>query len=457
MPVSENDTPDQSETLASFPAVESSPGSESSESSKNGSENSYDPEGFFTPAVIRRNMKMVILLEAILMTGSQDLGIALMPLLNYLTDSYTVIGFVQALAFASFVGSFLSPFITRRFPYKKWYYLTTVTLWALAPMVLGVILIASPLFAPSLMTLLVLTVVCYSIFQIITGFTVLPHNEFLASCIPPTHRGRMFGISTAIYALLSVGATYVSYLILDRMDKPGSYGYIFVMTCIIWLIGFAFASFAREKRTPVEKSPKPWSLTMLKAFWQDKPYIHYLGFFTLTQMTFIPVFGLLSNYGLKELGMADKMVAVMVGIGMTVLILTSAPSGWLIDKFTPKRVIPICMLLIGGGFLFFFFYFKTMGLFIGFTVVRVALAAYFPACTILAVSIPKPHHRAGHFAIQAIFFGAFLGIGPFFIGVISDLINPRLVILLTALVAFAFYPISKYMLRVLGDSWKTYS
>jgi hypothetical protein len=75
----------------------------------------------------------------------------------------------------------------------------------------------------------------------------------------------------------------------------------------------------------------------------------------------------------------------------------------------------------------------------------------------LTVSIPKPHNRAGHFAIQAMVGSACLGLGPLITGKISDLASPRTIILLAAIVAFLFYPFSKYLFRVLGDTWKSYS
>ncbi|OPZ07759.1 MAG: Major Facilitator Superfamily protein [candidate division BRC1 bacterium ADurb.BinA292] len=416
----------------------------------------YDPEGFFTPATIRHNMKVLILLEAILMTGSQDLMVALQPLLDYLTESYKLIGFVLGLTWTGVLGAILIPYISRRFAYKKWLYITVSVLWALPLLILGTALVAAPLYNPTTRTLLILTVVLMFIFQMLAGFTYIPHNEFLASCIPPSHRGRMYGISSTLYAVLSLGAIALGGYLIKVLDEPQSFGYVFLMTAGIWLVGYALATSAREKRTPVENSPKPWTGTMFRELLRTRGYIRFLIFSIVYNMTVTPIFVLLPNYGLKELNMPPHAVAIIQGIGQAVIIITSAPSGWLIDRFTPKKVVPVSLIITGVGFLICFFLFNAWSIYVSYAVIRIAMAAINPSTTILAVSIPKPEHRAGLFAVQSLIGMLSYGIGPMVAGALSDIIAPRTILLIIGVFSIAFCFATKSLFRPLGDRPQDY-
>ncbi|HPK02741.1 MAG TPA: MFS transporter, partial [Candidatus Sumerlaeota bacterium] len=413
-------------------------------------------DGFFTKDVIRHNMMFLIMLEAILMTGSADFQIGLQPLLEYINAPYKLIGFIQGLSWTAILGCIATPYITRHFPYKKWYYITVTSLWALSLAVLGIALVTSPVWNPSLFALTIVTLICVVFFNMTMGFTNTPHNEFIASCIPPDHRGRLFGISTALYGLVSLGVIAISRYLLEVIEHPVSFGFIFIMTCVIWLIGFGFASFAREMRTPVEKSPKPWTREMFRAFFLDKAYIRFVIFCALTHLTFMPLFVLIPNYGLREMNMPATAAADIAFISQIVVIVTSTPSGWLIDKFGPKRMLPISVGLIGCAYMFLFIVFTPLGIYSSMGLMKLALAVFYPCLTILSVSIPKPEDRAGHFSTFSIVGMLYFAAGPIIGGFVSDWIEPRTVVLIGSLLAFAFIPLTIVLLRVLATHLRDY-
>ena len=75
---------------------------------------------------IRRNMVCCITMDCMWAVGWQGgVFLALLPLLKYLGASNTQTGLILGSSFMSLAGVFLTPFITRRFPYKKWYFFVT--------------------------------------------------------------------------------------------------------------------------------------------------------------------------------------------------------------------------------------------------------------------------------------------------------------------------------------------
>jgi hypothetical protein len=71
--------------------------------------------------IVRRNMTACILLDTIFMTGWADLVLVGGPLLVYLNASNRVMGLINGAMFAGLFGMIVSPWISRRFPVKKWY------------------------------------------------------------------------------------------------------------------------------------------------------------------------------------------------------------------------------------------------------------------------------------------------------------------------------------------------
>lgn len=102
------------------------------------------------------------------------------------------------------------------------------------------------------------------------GFVTLPHQEYVAACVPMKYRGRLAGYGWSIGSGLAIISNTLAGWILLRLAKPEAYGYLYVMTWLFCQMGFVLALFGKERPTPVEKSPKPWSKAMIKAaiFWK---------------------------------------------------------------------------------------------------------------------------------------------------------------------------------------------
>jgi len=403
-------TPDDKATIVAQ-ADGDSPKGRSSRFSWN--EKMVDPDGILTHTDIRRNMVMLIMLEAIFAVGAADLSVALAPLWTYLGASNKIIGLVNAPVWAGLTGFILSPYITRRFRYKKYYFFVTsilVTVWVL---LLGVGLALAPGLGISKPSLLIFAAGCVLLYYFVAGFVALPHQEYTAGCIPMNYRGTMFGASITVSSVLSIAALALGRYFLMSYEAPLSYSYLLLLVWLIWFCGYLFAIFAREKPAPIEKSAKPWSREMFRNFWLDKPFIRYLVVWMLAVATIVQVWNFIPIYAIKVLKLGDAVSADIALVQKVVAIGVTFFTGILVDKVGPKRVFPYATLAVGIGYALVFFVPSKIGVYASSAIVSLAFAPFYSCATVLGYSIPKPEHRAGHYSIQFLLTGVFFLAGSF--------------------------------------------
>ncbi len=413
--------------------------------------------GGHSKADLRHNMRYCIMLDAIWSTGWADFQLALQPLLVYLGASNTVIGLITGATIAGLIGLFISPWITRRYPIKKWY-LFAVNIPYLAPLgISGAAIVASRHLGLSNDWLVMFILVMMLAHQFFAGFVALPHQEYIAACIPMSHRGRFSGISASAGSLAAIGSAAIGGWILTHYARPMSFGYLFLMTWVICQGGYVFALMAREKPTPVEKSPRPWSKVMLKAAWDDKPYLRVLVVYFLYLLVLMNIFGFVNVYGFRELRMAANTAAVIAIIGNVVRVCLSGYVGVLTDRFSPKRVVPYLAVLSCVALLPVIFIRNVYGVYISAGISSMFVIAFFASMNALLYGLPKPENRPGHYTIQIII-GYIAGfIGPFALGRLCDVLPYRSVFVIVAVFSVFLFVVGKQLLSTLSDDASAYS
>jgi len=409
-------------------------------------------------ADIRHNMKVLILLDSIFFTGAADSALVMTPLYVFLKASDTQIGLIGSFAWLALIGYFVSPFISVRFPYKRFYLLVAHIPYIGVYGALGLALLLSRHLGLSnewLFGFLFAMMVANMFFG---GFVGLPHQEYLAACIPMSHRGRFTGFSWSIGAVGGVLASAVGYVILRRVDQPMSFGYLLLMSWVIMQTGYLMVLFGRERPTPVEKAPKPWTKGMLAAAWKDKLFLRIIvlnvicnGLFIPAFFTFVPV------YGYRALGMIPAAAATISIVLQVVRVGASSPIGLLTDRIGPKRVLPIWWAV---GCLAFAIV----------VVVRHPLAIYISAAlsglfqigttssfTALITGVPSPENRSGHFTLLLLAATAGASLGMLLLGAMCHLLDYRVTFAILGVVCLAFYPITVRLLAPLSTDAADYA
>jgi MFS family permease len=406
---------------------------------------------------VRFNMKVLVMLEAIFFMGITDLGMALQPLLVYLKASNLAIGIITNAMWAGVLGVFLSPWISRRFPIKKRYlfYANVPYIGALGMMGLGVVF--SRELGLSNPHLLIYVLICMLAHWFFAGFVSLPHTEYIAACIPMSHRGRYSGFSFTVAGIASMASSAIGGLILLKVSKPMSFGYLFLMTWAICQSGYILALFAKERPTPVERSPKPWSKTMLTRAKDDKLLVTYIAISGVAAIVITPLFGFVNVYGYRDLKMIPATAAVIALISQIVRISTTGLAGIITDRLTPKRVLPYTMIVAFLALLPPIFLHNAYGVYLSAAFSTLYFAGGAGPWNALLYGIPSPEDRSGHFTIQLLVsYYIATPVGPLLIGFLCDHLPYRTVFIFGAVASLVLFPVLKRAVSIFPDRTEAY-
>lgn len=350
---------------------------------------------------IRHNMVICTALNSLWAIG-WAFQVALTPLLaRHLHATNAQIGLISTAQIAALVGSFTSPWITRRFRIKKWYLFCANLPYHLALGVIGIMVIMQKQLHLGDHQLLLWVLGLMGVHNLFAGFVNLPHLEYKAACIPSTHRGRFNGYSGTVSALVGFGATFVAGYVLKTVPPPFRYGYCFLLTFLICQSGYTVALLAKEKPTPVEKSPAAWSREMLKTAWEDRPYIRYLVSQVLGVVVYGSMIGFMLVYGLKSLNMPDSASATVGLITQAGSFFVSSPAGIIVDRVGGRRVIQYAPLLTVACAALLFVFHSPIAVFAATALVALFNPIFINAGSVLYYGLPKPEHRAGHYTTQS--------------------------------------------------------
>lgn len=408
--------------------------------------------------VIRRNMMSLVLLETTFWTGSADINLALQPLLVFLGASNTMIGYVNGATFMGLIGVILSPWITRRFPFKKWYLFVGNVPYLTAIAAMGVLAVLNQSVGLDKGMLLWWVFGLYLTHWFFGGFVTLPCTEYIAACIPMSHRGRLTGYAYSAAGGTAIGAALLGQHILKTVEKPQAFGYVLLLGWAFCQLGYTCALFAKERKTPVEKSPPPYSKEMFLALLKDRAYVNLLIlYFLYTTCFYTTTFNFVNIYGFKQLHMALWTAATMTIVAQVSKLLTSAPMGLFIDRLTPKRTLPYIFFVAAASWAAPLAISGPMGVYVSVALGTICVTGLISAQTALICGLPSPEHRAGHFTIQILLMYAALTIGPIAIGRMCDAMPYKTVFMIMTLISIAFFPLGRRMLRGMPDDVKSYN
>ena len=410
-----------------------------------------------SPEQVKKNMLYCIMLDTIWTTGWADFVVAMSPLLAYLNASNTVIGLVNGTTIAGLFGMFVSPWISRRFRVKKWYLIAVNIPYIGALGICGLGIVMSHRLGLHDPTLLKFVVGIILVHMFCAGFVALPHQEYVAACIPMSHRGRLSGLSISLGFALSIASSAIGTIILFKVAKPMAFGYLFMMTWAICQGGYIFAFFAKEKPTPVEKAPPPWSKAMLKAAWEDKPYVRFLTMQSVNMVFCGGMGGFALIYGFRELKMIWAASGLINMIGTAARTGTAAPFGFLVDKYGAKRVIPFALISGPITYSLLVFWHNPISVYVSMTLGTIGGLLFCTACSVLLYGLPKPENRSGHYTIQLM---ANYGCGflaTVLAGFLCDKVGYHHAFQIGLVTSTLFIPLTVYLLSVLSDDVKAYS
>jgi MFS family permease len=403
-------------------------------------------------------MIMLVLVDAVWSMGYTEFQIASNPLFKYLHASNKLVGLVTGFAFIELLGVFLSPFITVRFRQKKWYLFIAHIPYLGSLGMIGVMLLLTSRFGFSKLWLLNMVIVLSAASWLFGGFVTLPHWEYSAACLPMSHRGRFYGISFTAGSIMGLVSNEVARHILKVIHQPMSYGYLFIMTWLICQLGYIAALFAKEKPTPIEKAPRPWSKEMIKAVVYDKPYLRALLLYLIFYTCFVAVIAQFAPlYGLRVLKMPDEAAATIGIVQKVVLLSTMFLIGWLVDRVSAKTVATYSSIVMFVALSSVVFLRSPLGVYMCAGVGGLFNALLWAAFMPLFYGLPKPENRAGHFTAQIVTWYLGMTLSPILTGFMCDALGYLPTFAVLGALGLIGIPLAKYLLAPLSTKTEDYA
>jgi len=416
-----------------------------------------DPATLLAEKDIRHNVRVNVLVAAVFQIGAADMALAAGPLLVFLDASNTMIGLINGLGWMALLGVFLSPYISRRCPRKKLY-----MFWAQVPYIaawglIGVVVLLSGALGLSNSTLLTLLIALSAANVFFSGFVTLPCQEFLAACIPMSHRGRYTGFSMSVGAIGSLVSSAAGGLILLHLAKPMAFGWLYVIFWVLAQGGCALALLAREPEVKLAEVPKPWSRGMFAALWEDRKFQRVLVANILFFAVIFPCTVFLPIYGYKVLGMSAATAALIAIIQQVARLLLAAHIGIWTDRIGAKHMTPLWFGLAGLSMTPMFISQSPIALYITVGLQAVCFSGIMAAFNPLLLGTPKPEHRSGHYSTQIILRSALDAAGMMLTGLLIDRISFNSYFIIWSIAALVLALLVARILAPLSESAADYS
>ncbi len=402
----------------------------------------------------RRNFACLVWVGSVFALGWSEVMVVLQPLLVHYEASNTQIGMVQGALIATFPGMILSPWITRLFRFKKVYLYAANSLYLLPIGLIGFIVwMGFEIDGPSMLRFIVVLMLAG---QLAAGFGGLPNQEFFAACIPMRLRGRLAGATSAIGGLLGIGGAAFAGWLLGFLPEPQGFGAVLVLAWFLCQVADTGILFAKEKPTPVEKSPSPWSKGMLAAFFSDTKFLKI----TLLVCLISPVLGQLtvfaSVFAFRELGFAPQMAAWLAMCTAIARVVLSPLAGWTTDRWGARNSLLLWPVLTAMGFLPLALLPGTITVFAATALAAVCWSGFSGAMNALTAGIPAPEHRGGHFTLLGLCMVAANSGGPLVAGWMFDRVSYRIGFAILGSASLAIVVLGLFVLRNLSAKAEDY-
>ncbi|MCL5103265.1 MAG: MFS transporter [Armatimonadetes bacterium] len=300
--------------------------------------------------VRRRNFILLMIGMTVYQSSWYMQSVTRAPLINWLGMSNAVYGLIGSAWSLCMIGNFLFPWLSRRYPRKKWYQFVLTMPYLSSDLVLGLAILAA-MMAGSHEWLLPLTIGIMIYCPFAAGWTLGPQSEYIANCIPKSHMGRYVSMQQVCVGLVSLAGSVAVTVIMNIIGVPARYAFTCLFAYGIGLAALTVSLFARETPSP---SPPP------EAFWKpavysvrhDRVFRGMLGAGMLLWMAGLLPQNFIPLLAIREWGSPDWIATSAVTIQSGAMILGAALTGLLGQRFTYARAvlvgtiaIPIAMII----------------------------------------------------------------------------------------------------------------
>lgn len=184
---------------------------------------------------------------------------------------------------------------------------------------------------------------------LITGFMGPAWNEFVASTVPRTFRGRLFALRQAISGIIGIGAGFAVTYILETADFPRNFSYLFLTTFLFWIASLTCLAFVRETAQPVRnhESLRHYLFKHVPDILKNDGDYRWFLVVKAGMLLSLISFGFYSVYAIKRFDLPASEAGAFVRYYMLGMIGWSFLFGYLADRFGHRiNIILFCVMVI---------------------------------------------------------------------------------------------------------------
>lgn len=300
---------------------------------------------------LRHNAAVNIMDGALFGFGVMGLAsyVTIIPLfLSYLTESTALIGFVAALFHIGWqVPQLLtSSYVAGLERYKPMVLVTTL-FERLPYFGLALVALAIPAIGPD--AALILTLLLLAVQSIGGGFTGTPWQSMISKIMPPHRLGTFFGLQSACVNLFGAGGALLASVILERLDYPISFSWLYFVSGVGLVISFCFLAWTHEpKSAPRDVVPRlnwrDFARRLRHILGRDHNFRSFLLARSLTSLSLTAI-SFYTIFGIRRFDMSPETVGVMTSVLLLSNTISSSAIGWIGDRWGHRRVLILANLL----------------------------------------------------------------------------------------------------------------
>ena len=281
----------------------------------------------------RRNVWLLGIDMAVFAMGLGALGqLTVIPLfVSKLTDNPLAIGAVAAAIQFGWLPQILVAGPVERSA-RKWPWVTRYSFLERFPtLVLAFAALAVPYAGPWVVVLVYLCCFAQTAFG---GLVVAPWLDVIARVVPSRLRGRFFGVSNTVGALLGAATAAAVAPLLDWLPFPYGFAACFGVAALIYGLGLIPIFMVREPPGPPPRPPRPFreQLGELPAvLTADRPFRQFMLGLCIAALATMSG-GFVVVYGVTVLGAPDDMAGWYTASLFVAQMVANTVLGWLGDR-----------------------------------------------------------------------------------------------------------------------------
>jgi hypothetical protein len=188
--------------------------------------------------------------------------------------------------------------------------------------------------------------VALTLWPFVTGWAVIPNQEFVLNCISKERIGTFVGVSQMVSPILAlIGASFMTFLV-AYYDVPLRYAMAFILAYLLAQLASVFPLFTYETPSPQPPLTEPFWKPMYTAVSHDRTFQLLLGIIFLLYLlinfplTFIPLLAI------REWHMPDWVAAGYATIFSGAMVLGAAGVSWVARKTNYTKTLTISLAFL---------------------------------------------------------------------------------------------------------------